>query len=226
MPEILNKSGQLNYITGNKVFLLDEFKRQTTAELLGNLANMIDELPWGPVFTETPLFTESAKLENPYNLPKQYPPVVDIYINSPGGCNTILTSITSLLNLARAKGAIIRTNVIGQAASCASILAVQGTPHFRIMYDASCHMIHFGQSRMVAERNNEIEYAAQNAKRTREKIRQIYFNNTRINQKALQKYYEIEGSGTLTAQECLKHGVCDWIVSPRGIFVKSKNLSR
>jgi len=226
MPEILNKSGQMNYVSGNKIFLLDDFKSQTTAELLGNMSNMIDALPWSPVFTETPLFAESAKLKNPYNLPTEYPPVVDIYINSPGGINNILTSVTSLLNLARAKGAIIRTNVIGMAGSCASILAVQGTPNFRIMYDVSYHMIHFGQSHMTAARNNEIETAARNAKRTREKIRQIYLDNTRITPNALKKYYEVEGSGTMTAQECLKHGVCDWIVSPQGIFIKSKNMSR
>jgi len=226
MSEILNKSGQMNYVTGNKVFLLDEFKSSTTAELLGNLSNMIDTLPWGAVFTETPLFAESAKLENPYNLPHEYPPVIDVYINSPGGVHTPLVSITSMLNLARAKGAIIRTTVIGQAASSASILAVQGTPNFRIMYDASCHMIHFGTSRMTAERDNEIEAAAKNAKRTREKIRQIYLENTKINPKTLQKYYKVEGSGTLTPQECIKQGICDWILSPRGIFIKSKNMSR
>jgi len=223
MPEILNKSGQMNYVAGNKVFILDELKKPTTAELLGNMSNMIDALPWGPVFTQTPLFAESAKLETPYNLPNEYPPVVDIYINSPGGDNNILASITSLLDLARAKGAIIRTNVIGRAASCASILAVQGTPNFRIMYDASYHMIHFGQSRMIAERNNEIETAARNAKHVREKIRKIYLDHTKINPKTLKRYYEVEGSGQLFPQECLKVGVCDWIVSPQGIFIKNKS---
>ncbi len=226
MPEILNKSGQINYITGNKIFILDKLEKQTTAELLGHLSNMVDSLRWGPVFTETELFAESAKLANPYNLPSEYPPVIDIYINSCGGDNTILSSITSLLNLARAKGAIIRTNVIGMACSCASMLAVQGTPNFRIMYDTSYHMIHFGTSRMTAERTNEIEYAAKSAKRIREKCAQIYINNTAISPKKLQKYYTTEGSGNLSAEECLKLGICDWMVSPQGIFIKNKNLSR
>lgn len=226
MAEILNKSGQLNYVAGNKIFILGPFKDETFAELLGNVSNMVDALPWRPVFSTSTLFKASENLENPYNLAPEYPDVIDIYINSNGGVIDNLNSLTSLLDLAKAKGAIIRTNVIGCAYSCASMLAVQGTPNFRIMYNNSYHGIHFGRSRIVAERQAEIDVKSQKIKQFHEHCAQIYLQNTKLTKKQLQSYYNTEGKDELAPRECLANGICDWIVLPNGIFMNAKTLTR
>lgn len=218
---------QVNYVLGNKIFILTTLEDATTNDALGEISDMIDKLPWKPVFTQTPLWRKSLqKLESPYNLTSEYPPVIDIYINSLGGDCDILLSISSLLTLARSKGAIIRTSVIGTAGSCASMLAVQGTPNFRIMYDNTYHFLHFGTTNMIVERNQEIRYVAHNTTQHHKKLNDIYLRNTKLNQKDLNKYYAIEGSGSLYANECLRKGICDWVVSPDGTFIKCKDFQR
>lgn len=44
LPEILNHSGQKNYISGNKVFILGQIDNTSCNELIGNLSNLVDSL--------------------------------------------------------------------------------------------------------------------------------------------------------------------------------------
>lgn len=61
LPEILNRSGQKNYISGNKVFILGQIDSTSCNELIGNLSNLVDSLDWVPLYE-----LNLTKLQSPY----------------------------------------------------------------------------------------------------------------------------------------------------------------
>lgn len=218
LPEILNSTGQKNYISGNKVFILGQIDNTSCNELIGNLSNLVDSLDWVPLYE-----LNLAKLQSPYLF---FPdpsdcPVIDIYLDSPGGSMSTTKSIMTLLNLARNKGAIIRTMVMGTAASCASIIAVQGTPGFRTMYEQSYNLIHYGYSVYDVDKPTEIDKAAKYEKEMRKNFFAPYLQYTSLTQNELDELQKTEYS-MLSARECLRHGMCDWILMPDGKFVKRR----
>jgi len=214
--EIINNSGKNNYVSGNKVFILDNILKETCAELIGNLSNMVDRLPWDAPY-DTSLGV-GATIKNPYNLPNTAPAVVDVYINSSGGDVDATKSILGLLNIARAKGAIIRTTVLGRAASCASHIAVQGAPNFRIMYAQSYHMIHYGKTSLSFDKLGEIDKANKYEKTHTQILFEPYLKYTDLTRKELNDLQKTE-FGHKFADECLKKKLCDWILTIDGKFI-------
>ena len=69
---------------------------------------------------------------------------------------------------------MIRTNNIGVAASAASMLAIQGTPGYRIMSENAYNMIHYGQTTVTANRENELDIDTRNKNKERKKLFSIY----------------------------------------------------
>lgn len=212
-PEIINRSGQTNYIAGNKVFILDEINKTSTAELIGNLSTIVDGLKWNPVFDFA-----TALVENPYSFHIDEHPIIDVYINSPGGQLNQTKAIMTLLNLARARGAIIRTTNMGRASSCASLIAIQGTPKFRIMYDQAYNMIHYGQSTYTVDKADEIDRANKFEKDKHKNFNEPYLKYTKLTEAELKKLYKTE-YGYLNAQKCLEKNICDWILTTNGRFI-------
>lgn len=213
--KIINASGNCNYISGNKVFILDIINDKTCAELIGNLSNMVDDMPWAP---DGQIPAMGGGIKNPYILPDNAPSVVDVYINSPGGEVCTYRSIMTLLNLARAKGAIIRTTVMGAASSCASLIAVQGTPNFRIMYEESYNMIHYGKSKLSVDKINEIDNAQIYETINRNKLFEPYLKYTGLTKRELTQLQKTE-YGHKFADECLQKKICDWILTSDGKFI-------
>ena len=211
--EILNKSGQTNYIAGNKVFILDNINLASTAELIGNLSTMVDNLTWNPVFEPA-----QANVSNPYSFNSAEHPIIDVYINSNGGNLPQTKSIMTLLNLARAKGAIIRTTNMGISASCASLIAIQGTPKFRIMYEQAYNLLHYGKSTYSVDKADEIDRVAIYETELRKNFNAPYLKYTNLTEKDLKKYQKTEFA-YLNAQECLKKNICDWILTTDSRFI-------
>ena len=104
-----------NYVLDKQVFILGGFNPQDTNQMIGDLAKMVQSLPTHPIY--------STKHEqtSPYDTKDIINPIIDIYINSNGGDVSILHSISTLLGIAKNRGAIIRTTVLGKAASCGSL---------------------------------------------------------------------------------------------------------
>ncbi len=213
--KIINASGNCNYISGNKVFILDKISTETCAELIGNLSNMVDDLPWAPG-VQIPAM--GGGIKNPYILPDNAPSVVDVYINSTGGELDTYRSIMTLLNLARSKGAIIRTTVMGAACSCASLIAIQGTPNFRIMYEESYNMIHYGRSSLRIDKINEIDNAQVYETTNRSKFIEPYLKYTGLTKQELTQLQKTE-YGHKFVDECLQKKLCDWILTRDGKFI-------
>lgn len=198
-----------NYVSDKQVFILGGFNPQETNQMIGDLAKMVQSLPTHPIY--------SAKHEqtSPYDTKDIINPIIDIYINSNGGDASILHSISALLSIARSRGAIIRTTVLCNAASCGSLLAVQGTPGFRIMNEYATHMIHFGASRVRVEKEDEIKLATKYMQQTHKRMEDIYLKHTDLTQAQLKKIMKNE-HGHLFPDECLQHNICDWVIDTFG----------
>lgn len=221
MTKYDNNTKSPNFADSNKIFMLGGFNEKDTFELIGNISDMVDKLPWSQVYDPT---QRKEEITNPYKLQTTHK-VIDVYINSRGGQLDTMNSISGLLNLARAKGAIIRTTVIGGASSCGSLLAVQGTPNFRIMHEMSYHYIHYGQSWYAPARDGEIDNAIAVEKNVRNKMKELYLENTKISKGKLDKMMQTEYN-QFDAFECLDMGLCDWVLTNKGKFVNSKMIQQ
>lgn len=216
--QILNESGQKCYVSGNKIFIMDRIDRNTCNELVGNISNMVDSLSWNPIYEPN---SQTILDNNPYILTtKDTIPVIDVYIDSGGGDLSATKSILTQLNLARNKGAIIRTTVMGTAASCASIIAIQGTPGFRIMYEQSYNLIHYGNSSYQITKPSEANKIAKYENEMRKNFYSPYLRYTSLTQQELKKLQQTEYN-FLSAQECLDKKLCDWVLTTDGIFIKA-----
>lgn len=183
-----NDGKALNYVQGNDIFLLDSLSPQSTAKLIGDMANLA-----------------KAANGNPINF----------YINSPGGKVALTNTIMHWINLARLNGTVVTTTVMGSAGSSASIIAVNGNRGERIMSEYALHLVHFGSVTQEITLPSEVEKAAKNLRHYKERSLDIYTKNTRATRKQLLKIMEDE-QGYLNAQECLKLGFCDKVLTANG----------
>ena len=214
---IMNRSGELNFASADfKIYIMDKMYQPECAEVIANMFSMIDSQPIRPIYKC------DYKMKHPYDLPKNNPIALDIFVNSGGGGFEVLGQISSLLGLAKNKGIIIRTFIPAYAGSSASMLAIQGTPGYRIMGEYAQHFVHFGSTTNKVSLESEINKAYVDMKKHAEYSESIYLSNTNISKSTLKELRKDE-YGYLTAQECLKFGFCDWILTNDGRFIsKSK----
>lgn len=203
-----------NFVRDNAVFLYDYLNRETSAEMIGDLARMVNEIH------PAPKNQNDTTIKSPYDISNQTP-VIDVFINSYGGSIYFMNSIMTFLNIARSKGAIIRTTVTGFAASSASMIAIQGTKGFRIMYDASYHVVHYGNSTIDVSAAGEVDLAAKNEKRYRNHHKEIYKRFTNMTEKEINACMRTEHH-VYDAKECLEKNMCDWILTDAGLFIKQR----
>ena len=201
---------QNNYVIGNSVFILDEFRSSTTNEMIGDLSDLVMKLE------PRDEYKGIVTLKSPYDIDTSTYNVIDVFINSNGGDITILNSISTLLGIAKSKGAIIRTTVCGKAYSCGSALAITGTPGFRIMYANAYHLVHFGSQTRTAKQESEIESVVTNMKEHHANWNNLYLNNTNISQKELKKL--MSKDSYIPANNALKLSFCDWIINEKGLI--------
>jgi ATP-dependent protease ClpP protease subunit len=184
--ESLGPHSPLNFFYDGYVFLNDVLSTETCAYLIADITRFILDS------------TNSNK-----NL--------TFIINSPGGSSFILNQISGLLSLAKLKGLSITTFVLGQAGSAASLIAVQGD--IRGISKDSSHFVHFGTVTNIIQKDSELDkYHIQN-KDYRNRINNVYLNNCRglLTKKKLFEIQEDE-CGTLTAEQCIEYGLCDFII--------------
>lgn len=197
------------------VQIFDVLDMETCYEMIARLSQIVSQL------SPQPQDTISTKITSPYDVsPDKF--VFDVAINSAGGDIVTYKAISSMFASAKLRGAIVRTNNIGMAASCASMLAIQGTPGYRIMSYSASNFVHYGLSGVTGSREKELEIATKNSKKEREQVFSIYEKCTNLTQKELERYKTIENSGHLFAPQCLRKGLCDWILTYDGILIGRK----
>ncbi len=214
----LNESKSGNFVfapIGNicNVQIFDRISIESTSEMIGQLAQIISQLPM-----QKPIETISTKIVSPYDISSNVF-VFDVAINSGGGEVSAARGIASMFALAKSRGAIIRTHNVGQASSAASWLAIQGTPGYRIMSEDAYNFVHYGKAAISAARENEMEIAAQKSKKSRDMLFATYEKYTKLTQKELERYKSVENSGQLFAKQCLSKHLCDWILMSDGQLI-------
>jgi ATP-dependent protease ClpP protease subunit len=218
MSEMLNKSKAGNFVfapVGNvcTIHIFDNLNMNSCAEMVGNIRQIINQLPQHNQINNTP-----TTIKDPYAIPDDTF-VFDVSIDCFGGGWSIYMAIASLFATAKFKGAIVRTNNIGVAASAASMLAIQGTPGYRIMSENAYNTIHYGTATVTATRENELDIDTRNKNKERKKLFSIYEQYTKLTPKELERYKSVENSGKLYADQCLKKHLCDWILTSDGHFI-------
>ena len=181
-----NQTVYKNYMYNNKVFLLDEITSTNCAFLIGDLTQFIGD---------------------PENKQKR----LNLFINSPGGDAHTMITIIGLLNLARLNDIYITTYVLGLAGSAASLIAVQGDRRF--MSNISRHFVHFGSIFDTTSKPNEIEKIYKQNKSYAEQMQDLYIGACK-GKLTKAKLLELESDerGYLTAEQCVKYGLCDTII--------------
>lgn len=216
-PYIINDSNELNFVSSDyKIYIMGKFEQAPCAETLANLQSMIDSVPVHPIYKPN-----SFKMKTPYELPKSNPMAFDVYIQSYGGNFEVLCQFSSLFGLAKSRGIIIRTFIPSLACSCASMLAIQGTPGYRIMGENARHKVHFGRTVNDVELAPEIDKAYEDMKNHAEATAKIYLSNTHIPKTKFDQLRS-DNYGYLNSKDCLKFGFCDWILTNNGEFISKQ----
>lgn len=189
-----------NYMFGNTAFILDAITSDNCAYLIGDLTTFI---------------------LNEQNNGKS----LIFIINSPGGDVNVLKTLLGLINLAKLNNILVSTFVLGEAGSAASILAIQGND--RYMNILSKHFIHFGTLYDITQKRSEIEKVYQQNKEHAESIIDLYLENSneKLTRDVILKLQDDE-RGYLTAEQCLKYGLCDYIIENELINKLKKENAR
>lgn len=74
---------------------------------------------------------------------------IDLYINSFGGYAHLVSHLTSLVEIAKREGIVVRTIVPSVAFSAGSMLAITGTVGERYIEKSGEHLIHYGSTGSV-----------------------------------------------------------------------------
>lgn len=198
----VNTQSYRNYMYGNSVFILDTITSDNCAYLIGDLTAYI-------------LNEQTNANPNPNKK-------LMFIINSPGGEVSVLKTFLGLINLAKLFNITVSTFVLGEAGSAASILAIQGNE--RYMTVLSKHFIHFGMMYDITQKRSEIEKIYQQNKEHAENIIDLYLEagNNKLTKDIILQLQEDE-RGYLTADQCLKYGLCDFIVE-KELNIKNKVL--
>ena len=171
------KLSNTNFVKDNNVYIMGEFDESISTNVIPELVKLIN--------------VEGDKKHG----------VINFFINSPGGAARELYALLTLVNIAKAKGILIITTVIGYAFSCASMLAITGDKRF--IYEGASHLMHLGSrlfSISTVEQSN------------RENLRtERYFDfivshyNKHTNMTKDNSYY-------ISAHECVKLGFDDRVI--------------
>ena len=134
---------------------------------------------------------------------------ITLYINSPGGLITAGMAIYDTMQYVRSD---VQTIVIGQAASMGSLLATAGTKGKRFMLPHGRHMIHqpLGGAKGQA---TDVQIQANELLRWNDELVKIYEQHTGQPLDNLKD--DLERDKFMTAEEAVKYGLADKIVTSR-----------
>jgi ATP-dependent Clp protease protease subunit len=106
----------------------------------------------------------------------------------------------------------VRTVVVGQAASMASLIASNGTKHKRMIMKNGTHMIHQVLSGYSGQAS-DMEIHTKETLRVKQVLNEIYVANTGKSYKVIEK--DTDRDNFMTAQESVDYGLADEIITRR-----------
>ena len=131
-------------------------------------------------------------------------PTINIYINSPGG--SVSEGIT-IYNILKRTRAYVRVFIDGFACSIASVIAMAGNAIY--MPKSSMQMVHNAWT-VAMGNSEELRKVADDLDKINEVVISAYMSKFKGTEKELRKLLDDESY--LTAEECLKYGLCTKIV--------------
>lgn len=131
-------------------------------------------------------------------------PTVNVYINSPGGSVNEGIAIYNILKRTRA---YVRVFIDGFACSIASVIAMAGNAIY--MPKSSMQMVHNAWT-VAMGNSEELRKVADDLDKINEVVISAYMSKFKGSEKELRKLLNDESY--LTAEECLKYGLCTKIV--------------
>lgn len=131
-------------------------------------------------------------------------PTVNVYINSPGGSVSEGIAIYNILKRTRA---YVRVFIDGFACSIASVIAMAGNAIY--MPKSSMQMVHNAWT-VAMGNSEELRKVADDLDKINEVVISAYMSKFKGTEKELRKLLDDESY--LTAEECLKYGLCTKIV--------------
>jgi ATP-dependent Clp protease protease subunit len=136
---------------------------------------------------------------------------INFYINSPGGVITAGMGIYDVMQFVKPS---VATYVMGQACSMGSFLAQAGTPGKRFMLPNSRHMIHqpSGGARGMA---SDIEISYKEIMFWKNKLTTLYVKHNSVGKTYEDFERDMDRDTFMSAEEALRYGLCDKIVSNR-----------
>lgn len=203
-----------NNMVDNNIYLLTQINPETTNSLIMQLTRWVNALPVANK-------KDICKIYSPYEVIPNDIPVLNIWINCSGGNSVQTKSILNMLHMASARGTIVKTYNIGRVSSSASMIAVSGTHGYRYMGQNTYNLVHYGKSQYEINHLDEAKYAIRDFENHRNEMYDLYQQNTKLTKEELEKYFNTEDSGQLYAEQCLEHGLCDWVITNDGRFVNN-----
>lgn len=136
---------------------------------------------------------------------------IEIYINSPGGSFTAMTTIYDTMQFVKPD---IRTVCMGQAASAAAVLLAAGTPGKRLAVPNARVLIHQpAVSEAIYGQASDIEIQAREIDRMRALMEELIAKHT--NKTVEEIHADIERDKILTTQEAIDYGMVDAFTTSR-----------
>jgi len=131
------------------------------------------------------------------------------YINSPGGSVTAGMGVYDTMQFIKCD---VRTVVIGQAASMASLLASSGTKGKRDMMPHSTHMIHQVLSGYSGQAS-DMEIHTAETLRWKKALNDVYVKNTGKPYETVLK--DTDRDNFLTSEDSVLYGLADTVIESR-----------
>jgi len=128
-----------------------------------------------------------------------------IYIMSDGGYLDYMWMLIDAMNMSKTP---IYTVCIGKASSAASLIFISG--HRRYMTPHSKIIIHEGSAQIGGDATKVMD-ATESYKKELKNMKEYILSKTKIDRAALMK--KRSNDWELSAQYCLEHGACDYIVN-------------
>ncbi|HEX6328411.1 MAG TPA: ATP-dependent Clp protease proteolytic subunit [Jiangellaceae bacterium] len=136
---------------------------------------------------------------------------IEIYINSPGGSFTAMTTIYDTMQFIKPD---VRTVCMGQAASAAAILLAAGAPGKRLAVPNARVLIHQpAYSEAITGQASDLEIHAQEIQRMRTLMEEMIAKHS--GRPIEQVHADVERDKILTTQEAIDYGIVDAFTTSR-----------
>ena len=138
---------------------------------------------------------------------------INLYINSPGGSVTAGMAIYDTLQFIKPD---VHTIVMGQACSMGSLLAQAGSPGKRFILPNARHMIHqpSGGARGQA---TDMEIQVKEILAMKKSLTEIYVKHNSAGKTFKELAKDMERDYFMSAEESVKYGLADKVITKRGI---------